>query len=103
MVKIVLRAIQEVKDWNKLEELEAKMLAMEEKMGLPAKRRLRSVAGPLSFDTLIIEWEYPSMAAWEEASHKIMANQEYMAGMSSSSDIVGSVRYEVYSLWPPQI
>jgi len=102
MVKIMVRAIQQIKNWEKLEEYNKKMTDIETKIGMPAKRRYRTMAaGSNNINSLVLEWDYKSMAQYEELFHKCMGSPEHMKGTAEGADIVGEIKFELYMVWPP--
>jgi hypothetical protein len=102
-MKVLIRMTQHILDWDKLEPFDVKMNEIEKKFGFPPKRRYRMIVGADNTDTLIVEWEFPSMKAYEEALSKASMNPEYIAASNSGKNIVSSSRIEALILWPPQL
>ena len=94
---IIERMIQHIfpGKWAELEAIDKKYNALEARMGFPAKKRFQLLMGSHPAGTLIIERQWPSMAALEEANMKGMNDPEYQALQQESATIVKSVYWEV--------
>jgi hypothetical protein len=97
-MKVLERMVQKIGDWEKIDEMDQKHNAIESNYGFPTKRRYRALAGPHTMDTLIIEREWDSMAAMEEAFTRLMADAKYQALSSSYPGVVVSSQWELYML-----
>ncbi|MCA9875566.1 MAG: hypothetical protein KC441_17970 [Anaerolineales bacterium] len=97
-MKVIERMIQEIFPGQNeaLEDLDKRYAALESKIGFPAKRRMWAMSAPYTFDTLIIEREWDSMAAMEAAFEKSFANQDLQALGVEGRSIIKSVRVELY-------
>lgn len=95
---ILERLIQHIAadQWQALDALDKEYDAVESKHGVPAKKRYRALAGPDDVDTLIVEREWPSMAAMETAFEHLMADPEYQKVNSKAEGIVLDNRWEYY-------
>jgi hypothetical protein len=105
MVVVMERLIQKVKPdkWGALDELDKKFNDMESKMGFPAKKRYRSLIGPLDNDVIIIEREWKSMAQMEQTVLGTMGNAEYMKLGVLLNDIIVKSWHEIYAIWPYKV
>ena len=83
-----------------LEALDKEYNAVESKFGFPPKKRYQLLAGPDEIQTLVIERQWPSMAAMETAYEKIMADPAYQAVSAKSLAVIRDNRWELYSLLP---
>jgi hypothetical protein len=95
-MKVLERMVQKIGDWQNLEEADQKYNAIESKYGFPAKRRYQALAGPHAMDTLIIEREWESMAAMEEAFSRLQTDTEYQALSLNYPQLVVSNQWELY-------
>jgi len=86
--------------WEALEVLDTHYNALESKLGFPPKRRMRAVFGGLPTDTLIVEREWESMAAFEAATMKRMADPSYPALDAEGVGVIESMVWEVYMVLP---
>jgi hypothetical protein len=95
---VVERMIQEIYPDKvaDLEAIEKRYAVVEEGLGFPAKKRYWSLTSPHSFNTLIIERQWPSMAAMEAAYEKGFASPEHQALSAEMGAIARSVRLELY-------
>jgi hypothetical protein len=95
-MKVLERMIQKVGDWQALEELDHKYTAVESKNGFPAKRRYRGMSAPNNVDTLVIEREWDSMAAFDKAFDSVMADPEWNDLNAGNQGVVLSTHVEFY-------
>jgi hypothetical protein len=95
-MKVLERMVQKIGDWQALEELDKKYDAVESKYGIPAKRRYRAMVGMQTVDTLTIEREWESMAAFEVAMSRLMVDPEWNALNEAGSGVVLSTQMELY-------
>lgn len=99
---IIERLIQEIRPdkWAELEVLNQKYDDVEARLGYPAKKRMRSLAGPLNVNTLIIERQWESLAKMEATNELAQADPEYQALGAESISVIKSNRWELYLLLP---
>lgn len=95
---IIERLIQEIRPdkWAELELLDKKYNDIEARLGYPPKRRMRSLAGPLNTNTLIIERQWESLAKMEAANELAQADPEYQVLWVESNAVIKSNRWELY-------
>jgi hypothetical protein len=60
------------------------------------KKRFQLLIGADEVNTLIVERQWPSMAAMEAAYEKVMADTSWQALVAKSNDMIRDHRYEVY-------
>ena len=99
---IVLRQIQQIypDKWAELEAIDKKYNVVEGRLGFPAKKRYQLLAGRGEVNTLIVETQWPSMAAMESTYEKAMANPDYQVLMNEGNSIIKSIHWELYHLLP---
>ncbi len=99
---IIERQIQHIRPgkWADLEALDKKFNAVESRYGFPAKKRYQAVIGGHTYGTLIVERQWPSMAAMETAYDKMMTDPEWQALYAESDAIIESNQIELYSPLP---
>ena len=83
-----------------LEVLEKKFNEVESKYGWPAKKRYQCIAGGHDWNRLIIERQWESLAVFEAALEKTMADPEYQALQAELVGIVESTQLELYTPLP---
>jgi hypothetical protein len=95
---VVERMIQQIRPnkWAELDALDKKYAAIESRHGFPAKRRYRCFVGADNVNALIIEREWPSLAAMEAAYEKVFADPEWQALGGEGEGIIESDRHELY-------
>jgi hypothetical protein len=86
--------------WVELEAIDKKYNAVEARLGFPAKKRYQLLMGSHPMGTLIIERQWPSLAAMEAANEKGMADPEYQTLQQESAQIIKSVHWELYMPMP---
>ena len=98
----VERLIQQVRPdkWAELEAIDEKFNAAEARLGFPPKKRYRCYVGGHTTDTLIIERQWPSLAAMEATYEKAFADPEYQKLGAEVASIIKSNQYELYSPLP---
>ena len=81
MAAIVVREIQEIAPgrWGEKMESEKKFDAVESRLVFPPPRRYRCLSGGHSWNTLIKEYEYDSLAALEADWEKYETEPEFQA------------------------
>jgi hypothetical protein len=98
----VERLIQQVRPgkWADLAALDKKYNSVESRLGFPAKKRYQAIIGGHTTDTLIIERQWPSMAAMEAAYEKAFADPEWQAMGVEAAAVIKSNQYELYMPLP---
>jgi hypothetical protein len=102
-MKVLHRQIQQVRPgkWAELEEIDARFNALERRLGFPSnKKRYRCYFGTHNTDTLIVEYEWESMAAMEATLEKAMADPEWQALSDEVMSIIKSDQMELYAPMP---
>jgi quinol monooxygenase YgiN len=96
------RSIQKVRPgkWAELEEIDKRFNAVESRLGFPPKKRYRCMIGGHDWNTLIIERQWDSLAAFEATYEKYFADPELQALAEEVTSIVESARVEVYTPLP---
>lgn len=103
MVIVIWRQIQKIypDKWDDLEEIEKKFNEIEKKLGFPAnKKRYRHLIGTQDINTLIIEYQWESMAKMEKMITKAVLDPEYQKLQAESLLIIQSSQWELYTPWP---
>lgn len=75
-----------------------KIDAIEQKYGFPPNRQYETLCGPDEVGTLILEREWPSFAAMEEAHEKAMQDSEYRKLLSQVECWIREAHFEFYSV-----
>jgi hypothetical protein len=84
-----------------LEEINKRFDAAERRLGFPAtQKRYRCYFGGHDINTLIVEYEWESMAAMEAASERAMADPEHQALGAELESIIDSWQMELYAPLP---
>lgn len=96
---IIERQIQQVypDKWADLEAHDQKNTKLEARYGYPPKRRMRCMIGGHDTNTLIIEREWESTAAFEAAFIKALADPEFQALTAENATIIKSIQIEIYA------
>ena len=99
---IIERMIQHIYPgkWAELEAIDKKYNAAEARLGFPPKKRYQLLMGSHPFGTLIIERQWPSLAAMEAVNEKGMADPEYQTLQQESAPIIKSIHWELYMPMP---
>lgn len=94
---IIERMIQHIfpGKWAELGALDKKYNVVEARLGYPVKRRYQLLMGSHPAGSLIIEREWPSLAAMEEANMKGFVDPEYQALQQEGATIIKSIYWEV--------
>jgi hypothetical protein len=99
-MKVLQRQVQEIRfgKWEELEEIDAKFNVVESRLGFPPnkKRYQCYFGGHPAMSTLIVEYEWESLAAMEAAYEKAMADPEWQALATEVGAIVKSNQMELY-------
>ena len=99
---VIERMIQQIAPgkWAELEVLDKKYNVVEARLGFPPKKRFNCMMGSHDMNTIIIEREWPSLAAMEAIYEKAFADPENQALAAESASIVISNREELYTQMP---
>jgi hypothetical protein len=99
---IVHRQIQQVypDKWAELEAIDKKYNVVEGRLGFPPKKRYQCLTGSHEVNTLIVETQWPSLAAMETTYERAMADPEYQALQNKTTSIIKSVHWELYMPLP---
>jgi len=81
--------------WDEVMEWERKYEAIESRYGFPPSRYYRALLGPYDTDTLIVEREWESWAAWDEAG-TVLADPERQKLEAEAASVFLTTRYEAY-------
>ncbi|TXT53257.1 MAG: hypothetical protein BAJALOKI2v1_1090004 [Promethearchaeota archaeon] len=104
MVLIIWRQTQKIKPdkWDELEELEKRFLKEEKRLGFPTdtKKRYRAVMGSSGVNTLIIEFQWESMAKMEKIITKSLLDPEYQKLTEEGNKIIDESRWDIFVPWP---
>lgn len=94
---IIERVIQQVRPdkWAELEKIDKKYNMVEARLGFPPKKRSQSLSGSLEVNTLIVERQWPSMAAMEATYEKAHADPEHQALGKDLTSIIKSNHWEL--------
>jgi len=101
---VVTREIQRVYDgkWDDLEEINKRCNAMESRLGFPpTKKRYRCLIGGHDTSTIIIEYQWESLAALEAVYEKAFADPEWQALSAELDSIIASQQVELYTPLSP--
>src|SRR5690242_6014393 len=96
LVRIIFQA-----RWGKGNELAAaiKQAAQDMSAGMPSKLRvLTDLSG--EFDTVVLEGEHESLAAWEQFRTPMFANPQFHEGNARSVELISAGRQEYYTIEP---
>ena len=103
-MKVLKRQIQQVRPgkWAELEEIDAKFNVVESRLGFPPnKKRYRCYFGGHDMmSTLIVDYEWDSLAAMETVYEKAMADPEWQALAAEVGAILKSNQMELYAPLP---
>ena len=95
---IIERMIQKIYPGklDALNEIDKRFEVVEKGLGFPTKKRLAPVSGTLDMNTIVIEREWESLAAMEEAYTRGFASPEQQALLAELNDIIKSSRIELF-------
>jgi hypothetical protein len=82
--------------WVELEEIEKKITAAEAKCGFPPKKRYALMSGSDLYETLVIEYEWESLAALETAYEKLFADPDMLNLAPKYNMVIKDTRIEYY-------
>ncbi len=103
MVIVIWRQIQKILPgkWDELEEINKKFNEIEKRLGFPDnKKRYRHIVGTQYINTLIIEFQWESMAQMEKTITKAVLDPEYQKLQAKAEPIIESSQWELYIPWP---
>ena len=104
MVLIIWRQTQKIKSdkWDELEGLEKRFLQVEKRLGFPTetKKRYRALFGPGDINTLIIDYQWESMAKMEKTYTKAFLDPEYQKLAEEAMPLIEEDRWEILVPWP---
>jgi len=95
---VVERIVQQIYPGKnaELEALDKRWDAIEKGLGFPPKKRLWSISGAHTTNTLIIERQWESLAAMEAAYENSFADPDIQALEAEGDAIIKSSRIELY-------
>jgi hypothetical protein len=93
----ILREVQHVypDKWADLEIINQEFNILEARLGFPPKKRYQVLSGPEEYQTLIIEYQWESMAVMEATFEKAYADPDYQKLMAKSFSILRDNRVEM--------
>ena len=103
MVIVIFRQIQKIRSdkWDELEEIDKKFNEIEKKLGFPdTKKRYRHLMGTHNLDTLIVEYQFQSLAKLEKIMTKAVLDPEYQKLQEKTMSIIEENQWELYTPWP---
>jgi hypothetical protein len=98
---ILIREIQQVRPgkWEALKDAEKRWNIFEERVRFPRnKRRSRVYSGVDDTNTVVIEFEFDSLAALEAANTRAESDPEYQELLAELETIIASNRVELYTI-----
>ena len=102
-MKVLQRQIQQIHPdkWAELEEIDKRFNAVESRLGFPPnKKRYLFYFGGHDVNTLIVEYEWDSLAAMETTYEKALADPEWQALFAEGGSIIERVQMELYTPLP---
>ena len=100
---ILMREVQKIcpGKWEELEEIEKEWQALEKRAGFPeGKRRYRGMSAPHDLDTLVVEVEWESFAAYEEICTKTALEPGFAELVARTEPLIESISFEFYTVLP---
>ena len=100
---ILMREIQKIRPgkWEEVEEVEKEWQALEKRAGCPGgKKRYRGITAPHDMDTLVVEVEWESFAAYEAANARVAAEPGFADLVERTDPLIESMRFEFYNVLP---
>ena len=97
MVIVIQRLVQRVYNgkWDELETIDKKFNEIESKIGFPPKKRYRYLAGPHDTNTIVIEFQWESLAKLEKTMTKAFLDPEYVKLGNQLESIIESQTFEL--------
>ena len=101
-MQILERWVQNIREgqWAAWEALDRKMSALEGRHQFTPKRRYRLLTGNLADNTVIVEREWNSFAAFEAAYDSIFRDPEYPVATADLTAIIDRNVLELYMTLP---
>jgi len=104
MVLIIWRQIQKVNPdkWDELEKMEKKFIEAEKRIGFPTetKKRYRPLFGPKGVNSLIIDYQWDSMAKFEKVYTKAVLDADYQKLVEEAFPLLSESIWEILVQWP---
>jgi hypothetical protein len=100
---ILMREVQKISPgkWEELEGIEKEWQALEKRAGYPeGKRRYRGITAPHDLDTLVVEVEWESFAAYEEICAKTALEPGFADLVARTEPLIESMSFEFYTVLP---
>ena len=96
-MEILERIIHQINPgkWPEVNAMEAEFVKIESPFGFTEKMSFQMLAGGDGANTLVVERQWPSMAAMEAAYGKAMADPGWQSMVAQSSAIIKDTRYEL--------
>lgn len=82
--------------WADLAAIERRFEELESQWGFPPAKRYRAGAGTLDMNTMVLEREWDSYAAREQAYEKAMASEVWHAVGRDSYGVIGTTQAEFF-------
>jgi len=97
-MNIIIRETQKIHPgkWADIMKLDKKYNAVEKRLGFPSKKSFRSYFGSHDINTLVIEHEWASMAAFEADVEKANNDAEYRSLEKDFDALIESCQVDVY-------
>lgn len=97
-MSLIERMVQEIHSgkFEALEELDKRYQPVEKRLGFPPSKRFWVVSGVYTLSTIVIEREWESMAAFEEAFNRALDDAEWQALNDAGAGIVKNARIEFF-------
>ena len=86
--------------WPEIHAMDAEFAQIESRFNFPESKRFQMLIGADVSTTLVVERQWPSMAALEAAYDKAMADPGWQAQAAKSGAIIKDTRYELYAVLP---
>jgi hypothetical protein len=103
-MKVLYRVVQHIytDKWAELEVYEKEVTELEAKYNFPleTKKRYRMLSGPDNLDTLNVEYEWESLAAFEAGMEKLMADPSFPEINVKGLPIVKDMSIELFWVLP---
>ncbi|MFW9864713.1 MAG: hypothetical protein ACFFEN_01315 [Candidatus Thorarchaeota archaeon] len=100
MVVVIQRMVQTLYPgkWDELEKIDEKFNEIEKKYGFPQnKKRLRCLFWAVGFNSIIIEFEWPSLSKMEKTMTKAYLDPEYQKLTEKLNSIIMEQTTELYT------
>jgi hypothetical protein len=104
LVLVLWRQVQKIKSdkWDELEKVNKKFNEIEKRLGFPmeTKKRYRLLLGRDGVNTLIVEFQWESMAKMEKVYTKAILDPEYQKLSDEAMPLIEENRWELLVPWP---